>query len=346
MKKLLSIGLAVALLATGVAGGLACVVEGAAIIGSSPAAFEFTAMEGYDPGNQILRIWNVGTGTLHWSVSDDADWLSVWRTSGRSRGETDDVKVKVDVDGLAVGDHTAIITISDPEALVPEVNIPVTLTVIPYEEMGPILMGLERPASDSFKYWGPMTIMLVGTMDNMQAIKLSHGFSMVVNYGEYDPNFLMGIGGTPIEGGELTYPTDAGELTGPLGGMVSLMGISLPSGLIDGEMGALFGMDVSPNKLVMVHAGGDIDTDFAGLYVTDLSKLIELLPELMAVDTEGFSAQAIEIPIAPLMKLMPIMMKLLESPLMPMLIGFIEPLLPPMMVLMPAEMLMGLLPTP
>ena len=102
------------------------------IIGYSPTSFSFDATEdGPNPPDQILSIWNSGDGTLNWSVSDDAAWLSLSPTSGSSTGETYTVTVSVDISNVDDGTSHAYITISDPGAPNTPQEVQVTLTVNP-----------------------------------------------------------------------------------------------------------------------------------------------------------------------------------------------------------------------
>ncbi len=83
------------------------------VIACSPSGFNFDAIEGADdPANRTLEIWNSGTGTLNWSISDDADWLSVSPSSGSSAGERDEVSISIDISGLDVDDYDGTITIT------------------------------------------------------------------------------------------------------------------------------------------------------------------------------------------------------------------------------------------
>jgi len=96
----------------------------------SPSSFSFEAEEGgADPASETLGIWNAGTGTLTWSVSDDAAWLSLSPTSGSSTGETDNVTVSVDINGMSAGGYDADITITAPGATNSPVTVPVSLTI-------------------------------------------------------------------------------------------------------------------------------------------------------------------------------------------------------------------------
>jgi hypothetical protein len=95
-------------------------------IAFSPSSFSFSAAEGGDnPASKTLKIWNSGTGMLNWSVSDNANWLSLSPTSGSSTGEKDEITVSVDISGIDAGDYDATITISAEGAT----NTPQTVSV-------------------------------------------------------------------------------------------------------------------------------------------------------------------------------------------------------------------------
>jgi len=101
-------------------------------IALSPEKFNFAATEGgSNPADQTLGIYNSGDGTLNWSISDDADWLSLNPTSGSSTGETDNIALSVDTAGLSANTYTATITITAPGAANSPQTMPVTLTVKP-----------------------------------------------------------------------------------------------------------------------------------------------------------------------------------------------------------------------
>ena len=103
-----------------------------ATIGYSPSSFSFTGTQGgANPSGQTLSIWNSGGGTLSWSVSDDATWLTLSPTSGSSTGETDNVVVSVDISGMSAGSYSATITISASGATNTPQTVSVSLTVNP-----------------------------------------------------------------------------------------------------------------------------------------------------------------------------------------------------------------------
>lgn len=119
-------------------------------IALSPSSFSFTATEsGANPASKTLKIWNSGTGTLNWSVSDDANWLSLSPTSGNSTGEEDkdEVTVSVDILGMSADDYTATITIKDTEA----VNNPQAVSVSLHIGTPSVAPGIDfSPSSFSF----------------------------------------------------------------------------------------------------------------------------------------------------------------------------------------------------
>jgi hypothetical protein len=96
-------------------------------IGYNPLSFSFTATQGgSNPPNQTLSISNTGGGTLNWTVSDNADWLSLSPTSGTDSGT---VTVSVNIAGLTQGTYNTTITITAAGATNSPVSIPVALTI-------------------------------------------------------------------------------------------------------------------------------------------------------------------------------------------------------------------------
>ncbi|MFH1379065.1 MAG: T9SS type A sorting domain-containing protein [bacterium] len=99
----------------------------------NPAELSFTALEGgSNPSDQIVTIINLGASgsMLEWTAGDDALWLSLSPASGSlATGAQDQISVSAGITGLAVGIHTAVITISDPDATNNPLTISVSLTV-------------------------------------------------------------------------------------------------------------------------------------------------------------------------------------------------------------------------
>jgi len=99
-------------------------------ISFSPSNLSFSAVEGgADPANETLEIWNSGGGTLNWTLTDDAAWLSEIPMSGNSTGEHDNVTVAANITGMSPGDYSANITISAPEASNTPQMVPVSLHI-------------------------------------------------------------------------------------------------------------------------------------------------------------------------------------------------------------------------
>ncbi len=106
------------------------VIEHPPTISHSPASLTFTAVEGStNPGAQALLITNTGDGTLSWSASDNATWLSLSDASGTTTTETDVITVAVNSNGLAADVYTETITITAPGATNTPQQALVTLVV-------------------------------------------------------------------------------------------------------------------------------------------------------------------------------------------------------------------------
>ena len=82
-------------------------------IGQNPTFLTFIAQEGgTQTAPQTLNITNPGKGTLSWSASEAASWLTLSPTSGTTTTETDAITVTVNTIGLLTNTYTAPITIT------------------------------------------------------------------------------------------------------------------------------------------------------------------------------------------------------------------------------------------
>lgn len=98
-------------------------------ISLSPTSFTFNAVQGgSNPATQVLNITNTGGGTMSWSVSDNAAWLSEAPTSGSGNGST---TLSVNISGLAANTYNATITVTATGATNTPQTVPVTLVVAP-----------------------------------------------------------------------------------------------------------------------------------------------------------------------------------------------------------------------
>jgi len=60
---------------------------------------------------EVIHIENIGTDTLEWTITDDRDWLSVSKTSGKTINETH-LASYVNRSGLGGGNYTGTITVT------------------------------------------------------------------------------------------------------------------------------------------------------------------------------------------------------------------------------------------
>ena len=93
-------------------------------------------------GPQTFWIGNSGTGALHWTISDNADWLTTNPSSGTDSGV---VKVSINPAGLSPGTYTGTITAADPRASNSPQNVTVYLTVLKSSQEQPPLGSFDSP---------------------------------------------------------------------------------------------------------------------------------------------------------------------------------------------------------
>lgn len=95
----------------------------------TPTSFTSDTWIGSNASNDSFTIRNSGPGTLSYSLSDDADWLSLSPISGDSSGELDTITIQYDVAGFLAGTYNAVITVTAPGAQNTPVYLPVTVHV-------------------------------------------------------------------------------------------------------------------------------------------------------------------------------------------------------------------------
>ncbi len=72
---------------------------------------------GTSPAPQVLRISNTAGGTLHYTLSSDAEWVTLSKTSGNlGIEESEEVTLTADTASFGSGWHTATLLIEDPAA--------------------------------------------------------------------------------------------------------------------------------------------------------------------------------------------------------------------------------------
>jgi hypothetical protein len=94
-------------------------------IGASPTSLSFAATQGgANPATQTVSISNTGGGTLSWTASDNAAWLTLSPASGTGNGA---VTVTVSTGSLTAGTYSAMVAVVATGA--PTITVPVTFTV-------------------------------------------------------------------------------------------------------------------------------------------------------------------------------------------------------------------------
>jgi Viral BACON domain len=98
-------------------------------IGLSVNSLSFAAAPGgSNPPSQSISVSNTGSGTLTWTASESASWLSLTPSRGTNSGT---ITASVNSSGLAQGAYSTTIVVSAPSASNSPINVPVTLSVAP-----------------------------------------------------------------------------------------------------------------------------------------------------------------------------------------------------------------------
>jgi len=120
---------------------------GAASIALNRTRLNFKAVvSGSRTGNQSVWISNSSSGTLNWTASCNASWLTYTPTSGTNFGE---VTVSVNPAGLVFGSHIGTITITAPNAVNSPQTVTVFLTVVSANGDNPPFGDFSTPVSGS-----------------------------------------------------------------------------------------------------------------------------------------------------------------------------------------------------
>jgi hypothetical protein len=93
----------------------------------NPSNLSFSAFQGQgNPASQTLSIMNSGSGTVQWTVTSSATWLTLSPASGTAPSV---LSVSVNTSGLALGVYNANITVSSSGSTGSPKTVPVTLTL-------------------------------------------------------------------------------------------------------------------------------------------------------------------------------------------------------------------------
>jgi len=102
------------------------------IIAYTPGSLNFIATEGGTaPAYKTLSIWNAGAGTMHWTATSAAGWLSLVPNAGTltSTSQIAGVNVYVDITSLTPGIYSGLIGIFSSDASNSPQMFEATLTV-------------------------------------------------------------------------------------------------------------------------------------------------------------------------------------------------------------------------
>ena len=93
-------------------------------------SFEFIGrLNDPPPAAQILSIASCGSELVAWQIVEDCAWLTADPMSGESTGEYDDVTLSVDHTGLACGEYSCTLQVTDAQAINSPYEIEITLMV-------------------------------------------------------------------------------------------------------------------------------------------------------------------------------------------------------------------------
>jgi len=99
-------------------------------ISLSNSSLAFASIYGSTPpGSQVVSIRNTGGGTMNWTTSSSAPWLTVAPPSGDTTTETDSLNVAVNTTGMGIGTYQAPIKIDAPGATNSPQEVMVTLAI-------------------------------------------------------------------------------------------------------------------------------------------------------------------------------------------------------------------------
>lgn len=104
------------------------VVNASAAIATSTQALDASLLAGMS-ATDSFRIANSGAGTLNYTLSASASWLTLDRASGTAAAEEDEIQVTYDASRLVEGTYSAAITVSNSNAGGASQVIDVTLHV-------------------------------------------------------------------------------------------------------------------------------------------------------------------------------------------------------------------------
>ena len=109
------------------------------ILSFAPTSYDFGNMQEGQTDSTTFEIWNSGTGTLEYSLSEECEWINIDSTDGDSTDEHDVINVNIDTDGLSSGLYNCDISIASNDVSgVFSVTVNIEESLIPELSFSPI----------------------------------------------------------------------------------------------------------------------------------------------------------------------------------------------------------------
>jgi len=183
----------------------------------TPASFQFACtVGGTIPAAQSIQITNSGGGTLNWSATTSATWLSVAAASGTAPST---LSVLVSPTGLGAGTYTGSVQISAAGASNSPVSVTVTLTVAP----APPVLAVS-PQALAFNYT------VGGTIPAAKSIQVTNSGGGTLNWSATTSASWLSVasasGTAPSTLSVLVSPTGLGAGTYTSSVQISATGVS------------------------------------------------------------------------------------------------------------------------
>ena len=138
-------------------------------ISRTPSLLSASCTQGANASNQSFQVSNSGGGTLSYTISANASWLSCSPPGGTSTGASNTTTVSYATSGLAAGTYSAAITITASGASNSPQTIPVSLTVaetLPLEVGEVSVASTWKPIRFNSPFNDPVIVATILTTDD------------------------------------------------------------------------------------------------------------------------------------------------------------------------------------
>jgi hypothetical protein len=95
-----------------------------------PIQFEFKVLKAAGPISQVLTISNINAGVLNWQINENCSWLQAVPPAGATTaGQSSNVNIHVDADGLSSGSYQCTLTVTDSNGINQPAIVDVAISV-------------------------------------------------------------------------------------------------------------------------------------------------------------------------------------------------------------------------